>query len=164
MINAKKSIETFIPGMIISIDKNNSEKIILKRLYAPTVAHTSIKESRSCQSCHNNPVAIGYGRGELNYIKAGRFGKWNFNPLFPLSKYDGLPEDAWIGFLRGGIKPFSTRENTHPFTIEEQRNILTAGACLTCHEDNSKVMNESLIDFGNVLNQVSSSCILPRWD
>ncbi len=92
------------------------------------------------------------------------FSKWNFKPEFSLSKNDSLPVDAWIGFLREGIKPFSTRENARPFSIEEQKNILTVGTCLTCHEDNSNVMNKSLIDFENVLEQVSSSCLLPRWD
>ena len=107
--------------MIISIDKNNNGKEIFKRLYAPTVAHTIEKESRSCKSCHSNPVAIGYGRGELTYIQVGKYGKWNFKPEFSLSKNDGLPEDAWIGFLREGIKPFSTRQNARPFTIGEQK-------------------------------------------
>jgi len=164
VIDTKESIETFIPGMIISIDKSNSEKILFKRLYAPTAAHTIVKESRSCKSCHSNPEAIGYGRGELTYSKEGKFGKWNFNPLFPLSKYDGLPEDAWIGFLREGIKPFSTRENVRPFNIKQQRITLTVGACLTCHEDDSNVMNESLVDFEKIIENVSSFCLLPRWD
>ena len=63
-----------------------------------------------------------------------------------------------------GIKPYSTRENARPFSIEEQKNILTVGACLTCHKDNSDVMNESLLDFENVVEQVSSSCVLPGWN
>jgi hypothetical protein len=162
--NSEKSIKTFIPGMIISIDKKNNEKTLFKRLYAPTFAHTIIKESRTCKSCHNNPLILGYGRGELTYIKEGKYGKWNFKPKFAFSEFDGLPEDAWIGFLREGIKPFSTRENARPFTIEEQKKILTAGACLTCHEENSKVMKKSLIDFENLLKQVTDSCLLPRWD
>jgi len=160
----KEMVETFIPGMIISIDKKDNDKEIFKRLYAPTVAHTISNESRSCKSCHNNPVALGYGRGELTYIKVGKYGKWNFKPEFYLSKYDGLPEDAWIGFLREGIKPYSTRKDAHPFNIEEQKRILTVGACLTCHEDNSNVMNKSLIDFENVVGQVTASCLLPCWD
>ena len=98
----------------------------------------------------------------MTYIKVGKYGKWDFKPEYSLSKYDGLPEDAWIGFLREGIKPFSTRENARPFSVEEQKRILTVGSCLTCHEDKSNVMNKSLIDFENVLEQVSSSCLLPR--
>jgi hypothetical protein len=162
--NSEKSIKTFIPGMIISIDKKNNQKTLFKRLYALTFAHTISKESHTCKSCHNNPLALGYGRGELTYGKEGKYGIWKFKPTFSFNKYDGLPEDAWIGFLREGIKPFSTREDARPFTIEEQKKILTAGACLTCHEENSKLMKRSLIDFENLLNQVTNSCLLPRWD
>ncbi len=67
----KKVIDTFIPGMIMTLDKSNykNEKpeIIFKRLFAPSVAHTIRKESRSCKSCHNEPLALGYGRGKLVY-------------------------------------------------------------------------------------------------
>ncbi len=67
--NNKEIVETFIPGMIISIDKGDLEKNTFKRLYAPTAAHTILKESRNCKSCHNNPITLGYGRGELLTLK-----------------------------------------------------------------------------------------------
>lgn len=162
--NGNKTIDTFTPGMIISIDKNDGSSIIFKRLYSPISAHTTTRESRSCKSCHNNSVALGYGRGKLIYKKEGKFGKWQFQPDFPLSKHDGLPEDAWIGFLKAGIKPYSTRENTRPFNVEEQMNILTVGSCLNCHKENSEIMKRALINFTILLNQISDSCLLPRWD
>jgi hypothetical protein len=55
----------------------------------------------------------------------------------------------------------STRTDVRPFTIEEQKKILTVGACLTCHEENSDIMKESLIDFKKVLNNKKPECILP---
>jgi hypothetical protein len=161
----KNAIEEFIPGMVLTIDKNilSESKPIFKRLFAPGFSHTIRKESRSCISCHNNALAIGYGRGKLEYKISGNSGKWVFTPAYPKSKFDGLPEDAWIGFLKDRGYNSTTRDNTRPFTIEEQRRILTAGTCLTCHSSDSEVMKSSLIDFNSVLFKRSSQCIPPEW-
>ena len=73
----KETIDTFIPGMVVTIEKmkNNPDKRIFKRLLAPTFSHTINKAGRSCKSCHNNPLAIGYGKGGLSYSSNG---KWNY--------------------------------------------------------------------------------------
>jgi hypothetical protein len=162
-------VDTFIPGMIVTLEKKNinpqsaeSKNIIFRRLFAPTFSHTITKESRSCESCHNNPLAIGYGRGELKYVKEGKQGKWIFTAKYPKLKYDSLPEDAWIGFLQEPNKNLATRTNVRPFSIEEQKAILTVGACLTCHKPDSKPL-KLYLDSGRMPN-VSSQCILPRWN
>jgi len=175
-------IEPAIPGMIMTIDKasyqfsdnlmSSDDSILFHRLFAPAAPHTTSTKGRSCKSCHNNPLAIGYGRGELIYeIKDGA-GKWNFTPQFAANKYDGLPEDAWIGFLTNtadkikspGINWQSTRTDFRPFSITEQKRILQVGACLTCHDMSSEVILESLDeDFTTYLNKVSNQCILPEW-
>ena len=163
-----KVVETFIPGMIMTIDKNKFDKKntqnIFKRLYAPSVAHTIAKESRSCESCHNNSLALGYGRGTLEYIINEGIGRWVFEPKYSLVQHDNLPEDAWIGFLQYRDKYAATRENVRPFTIEEQKKILTFGACLTCHENKSKLIQSSLNEYENLLNNLSAKCILPTWE
>ena len=165
----RETVETFIPGMVLTIQKDNinpasskNKNIIFRRLFAPTFSHTIVRISRSCESCHSNPLALGYGRGKLEFVKQGKFGKWIFTPTYPLSKYDGLPLDAWIGFL--GIRKdyYSTRTNYRPFTIEEQKNILTVGTCLTCHNSDSKPM-KLYLDNGK-MPKVSSQCILPDWN
>ena len=165
----KKTVETFVPGMVLTIQKdyNNpvsskNRNIIFRRLYAPTFSHTITKQSRSCKSCHNNPLALGYGRGNLEFVKQGKSGKWIFTPKYPLSKYDGLPLDAWIGFLGTRKDYYSTRTNYRPFTIEEQKNILTVGACLSCHKSDSKPM-KLYLDNGK-MPKVSFQCILPVWN
>jgi hypothetical protein len=56
----------------------------------------------------------------------------------------------------------TTRENTRPFTVKEQKRILLVGACLTCHEENSEIMIKSLVDFDNLLKKVSDKCVLPK--
>ncbi len=160
----EKRIETFVPGMIMTLDKSsftgNNEPNNFHRLFAPTIAHTISAKGRSCKSCHNNPLAIGYGRGKLTFNKNGR---WTFENEFALDEHDNLPQDAWIGFLSNS-KGKATRVGSRPFTIDEQKKILTVGACLTCHEDNSKIMIKSLSDFDGLLKQVSDKCVLPNWN
>jgi hypothetical protein len=161
--SGKEIIDTFIPGMVLTIEKmkNNPAKKIFKRLFAPTFSHTINKEGRSCKSCHNNPLAIGYGKGELSYSS---YGKWNFKPFFLNHKEDNLPKDAWIGFIKSRDETSTTRINTGPFTVEEQKRILIVGACLTCHEEQSEVMKKSLVDFEDIIKNISSKCILPTWN
>ncbi len=164
----KRVIDTFIPGMIMTLDKskygNSKSELLFKRLFAPSVAHTIQKVSRSCESCHNNSLAVGYGRGKLVYKIKNKIGKWKFTPKFALVKYDNLPEDAWIGFLQTRTKDMATRENVRPFSVEEQKKILTVGACLTCHKSESEIMKTSLTNYQNQKSNLSSKCILPTWE
>jgi quinol-cytochrome oxidoreductase complex cytochrome b subunit len=166
--SSKRNIQTFIPGMVLTVDKNSydgkSEKEIFHRLFAPASGHTTMAKGRTCKSCHNDPLAIGYGRGTLKYILKNKKGAWEFTARFAPNKHDGLPEDAWIGFLEDPQLTRSTRMGMRPFSLQEQKEILVVGACLTCHEDDSKVMQESLLDFDKVLQNVSSACILPSWE
>jgi hypothetical protein len=161
----RRIVEEFIPGMILTINKDRSknEKPIFKRLFAPGFSHTIRKQTRSCESCHNNPAAIGYGRGKLEYKITGSFSSWFFTPKYSAIKYDGLPEDAWIGFLKERSYNSTTRDNTRPFSIDEQRKILTVGACLSCHSSKTQIMKESVYDFVKVKSKLSERCILPKW-
>lgn len=155
-------IDTFLPGMVLTIDnmKYNPDKKIFKRLFAPTFSHTTNKTGRSCQSCHNNPLAIGYGRGKLIYSKNG---EWILQSQLLKHPEDSLPKDAWIGFLQTREESSTTRTNTRPFNLEEQKRVLLVGACLTCHEENSEVMKESLSDYGKLLSRISKKCVLPKY-
>ena len=48
--SGKEVIDTFIPGMVVTIDKfKNSQKKIFKRLFAPTFSHTINKEWKKLQ-------------------------------------------------------------------------------------------------------------------
>jgi hypothetical protein len=161
--SGKEIIDTFIPGMVVTIEKmkNYLDKKIFKRLFAPTFSHTINKYGRNCESCHNNPLALGYGKGKLNFSDKG---EWKFKVQFSNHKEDNLPKDAWIGFLKSRDETSTTRIATRPFTIEEQKKILTVGACLTCHKSDSSVMKESLINFEEIFNRRSSKCLLPKWN
>lgn len=112
-----RRIEEFAPGMVLTLDGK------FHRLFAPVFAHTVRREARTCESCHRDPLALGYGRGVLRR-DARR--QWTFEPRSPLRPEDGLPEDAWIGLFQTRGPESTTRENTRPFTPEEQRRVLDA--------------------------------------
>lgn len=160
--DGKEIIDTFLPGMVLTIEnmKNDSDKKIFKRLFAPTFSHTINKEGRSCKSCHLNPLALGYGKGELTFNKNGT---WRFTPQFSNHKEDNLPKDAWIGFLQSRRESSTTRMNTRPFTVVEQKRILLVGVCLTCHDEKSYLMSGSLYDFEKLLKRISKKCVLPQY-
>ncbi len=165
-----KKIEPAIPGMILSIDPiRHAESVDMQqgfdRLYAPNAPHTTSKEVRSCASCHSDPAALGFGKGSLTYVLHEHTGTWKFEPEYALNAIDGLPEDAWIPFLLApDAKKMSTRRDFRPFNIEEQKRVLTVGACLQCHKEGSKVMKESLkTGLNPLLLKLSDKCILPEF-
>ena len=161
-----RRIKPFVPGMIMTIDKSGfpgeeHSAEIFHRLFAPAAPHTTNREGRSCESCHNDPLALGYGRGELKYETSGGKGRWRFTPEYANSPQDGLPQDAWIGFLKYPSGVSTTRPDARPFSIAEQQKILRVGACLTCHRGDSEVMLRGLKDFEKMLKEVSGKCVLP---
>lgn len=160
-------IETFIPGMIIDLDRNRTPgrpaDATFRRLYARTAAHTTRRAARSCGSCHADPIALGFGEGTLRYATSGNVGHWEFVPKHAIAPQDGLPIDAWTGFLRTRTDCVSTRDDVRPFTADEQKRILTIGACLTCHEPTSGVMRDAIDGLDAVLNRRRAACIVPTW-
>ncbi|MBE9489756.1 MAG: hypothetical protein IMY67_05635 [Bacteroidetes bacterium] len=167
----EKHIEPAIPGMIMTIDKGSfseeNEDISFHRLYAPNSPHTTAKEVRDCKSCHANSATLGYGNGELIYTIINGKGKWAFTPDYEINPNDGLPEDAWVPFLKDVDNDIinSTRLDFRPFTVKEQQQILLVGACLQCHKEESKIIQESLLNgIAPLLKRVSRDCILPAWE
>ncbi len=165
--SARGTIDTFVPGMILTFDRNRDAggkpDVVFRRLYAKLFSHTIRRESRGCKSCHNDPQALGLGKGELAYEVSGATGRWRFKPQAKASRHDGLPEDAWTGFLKARSGMVSTREDARPFDVAEQRRILAVGACLTCHAEDSPVMKRSLEGFDALLAAASPRCALPAW-
>lgn len=168
-----KHIEPAIPGMIMTIDKGSyigkeiGEDVSFHRLYAPNSPHTTTKSVRDCKSCHSNSATLGYGNGELIYSIENGKGTWSFSAEYSLNPNDNLPEDAWIPFLKptkNGVVN-STRLDFRPFSVEEQQQLLLIGACLECHKDDSKIMQQSLIEgIDPLLKRLDKNCILPTWN
>lgn len=144
--SVRGAIDTFVPGMVMTFDRNREAGKppdgLFRRLYAKLAPHTVRREARSCESCHRDPFALGFGAGALSLAP----GAWRFTPDRPPHPADGLPEDAWTGFLREREGMVSTREGARPFSIEEQRRILAVGECLGCHEGASPGMKRALAD------------------
>jgi hypothetical protein len=156
-------IYTMTPGMILSVDLGSfgkQQQESWKRLYAPASGHTIQKKGRSCKSCHNDPLAIGYGRGNLAFRNKNGTGFWEFTAQFSNNEHDGLPEDAWIPFLKERKGITATRLNIRPFNQVEQKKILRVGSCLTCHDEGSSVMQSTLTAYAETLNKMSKKCVI----
>jgi hypothetical protein len=158
--NSQREVVPVIPGMVLTVDAGSyplgiRHDTLFRRLFAPTEAHTTTARGRSCRSCHNDPQALGLGKGSLTYHTGGDTGRWTFVPQYARMPQDSLPEDAWTGFLQSRRGTVSTRSNVRPFSAEEQQRILTVGACLTCHKEDSQVMIRSLTEWKKVLEERS---------
>lgn len=155
-------VRTFAPGMVLSIDHPGGAPAF-QRLYARSEPHTTRREGRTCRSCHNDPEALGYGKGRLAFERTATGGRWTFAPAQPAGP-DGLPADAWIPFLGTRPGPVSTRPDVRPFSVAEQKRILEVGACLTCHDDRSAPMRAALRDYPGALRRRSRGCRTAEWD
>jgi hypothetical protein len=99
----------------------------------------------------------------MKYATKGTAREWQFTPAFQRRSEDGLPQDAWIGFLREPEGKTTTRNDARPFTLQEQQRILLVGACLQCH--NAKEPRLALVfsHFTNYRNYLSPLCRVPEW-
>lgn len=162
-IDNKTQIKTVVPGMVLTIDKeagSNRKFFKPERFFAPASAHTIIKPKNNCKACHLNPITYGYGEGKLIYKTENLKSTVSFIASYE-NLYDNLPADAWIGFLMTRTERVATRDYIRPFNVQEQHRILTVGACLNCHAEDSKVMLKSLIDYRVVYEARTAACVLP---
>ncbi len=155
--NGKKEVIPVVPGMVLTIDKKNDSDQIFKRLFAPSVPHTIVKKGRNCQSCHLNSLALGYGKGVLNIQLKGKTAEIKFLADYEKREEDKLPEDAWIAPLSNQFESKSTRTNVRALNEEEQKNILTVGLCLNCHQEDKSFFKLFSSWKGN--NRISPKCI-----
>ncbi len=160
--NGNKTIKPAIPGMIMTLDKSDfkgnklGHDYTFLRLFAPISAHTTTSEPRSCESCHNNSEALGYGKGKLRFDMRSKI--WTFESLYALSSQDKLPLDAWIGFSKSNedtIK-YSAHQGFYPLSLEDRKKILKVGSCLICHPDN-KIFRKKMIS--GEYSILASKCI-----
>lgn len=165
-------VQPAVPGMIMTLDRSGfAERVAgvpvqtFHRLFAPASPHTTSAAGRDCRSCHNDPVALGYGAGALVYTPEAPAGqRWRFTPDHAARPEDGLPADAWIGFLQAPHEPAATRAAFRPFTVREQQRLLTVGACFECHDQASERMQATLLsDFAKQLERLPETCVLPGF-
>ena len=167
--NAKKEYIPVIPGMIMTLDqskfsaetKDFKEKFV--RWYAPNAAHTTTKEVRDCASCHTNPQALGFGRGTLTYVVEGKKARWDFQPYYANVPQDGLPHDAWIGFLQevNPKKAYSSHSYLTPLDLKDQKKMLQVGACIQCHGKDQKFLKRMTDgEYPNMLQRKTKACVV----
>jgi hypothetical protein len=63
----------------------------LPSLFAKLSAHTTRREARSCDSCHRDPVALGYGAGALRFTARGGESALTFDPALRRIRATVLP-------------------------------------------------------------------------
>jgi hypothetical protein len=102
-------IAPFVPGMIMTLAHQDLGEERFLRRFAPLAPHTT-GPSRSCESCHRSPEALGFGSGHWQDE-----GRTHFRAVAPRLR-DGLPADAWHAWPgassegRDGPRPLSARE------------------------------------------------------
>jgi hypothetical protein len=165
----KETVDTFIPGMILTIDHKDypdttsrKKGAVFRRLYAPTAAHTTSAKGLDCHSCHNNTLAMGLGEGLISAKEgATKLQNMVFDPLYPARPEDGLAEDAWTGFLGERRGMVSTRVGARPLSGKEQRKVIRVGVCLSCHPANATGIKNIYRDFPAALRGLTPQCRVP---
>ncbi len=104
---------------------------------APVQPHTVSEVSRKCRDCHNNPMAVGLGKG---YLKFTDKEKIIFKPLYNVKKA-GIPVNfpfESIVSANGKIQ-FQSVSNRgfKVFKREKILKILRVGKCVQCHNSYS---------------------------
>ncbi len=168
VVNGEHRVSPAIPGCqtVITVIGKDGKPIILNHIFrvpdaegagkegqrtidiAPVQPHTVSKRARSCESCHNNPVAMGYG------ISGGRLMAPPDKPyVVDIKTQDGrvVPERArvqinaipdlpsdWSRFVTETGKQLQTVghhfKGSRPLNSRERALLDRRGVCLACHK------------------------------
>jgi hypothetical protein len=153
-----RSTQAPLPGGAAEVIDSGSRFL---RAFALAVPHTTTRAGRSCASCHVDPYALGYGQGLLGLIADGERWRWEFRPSFAPVPFDGLPQDAWLGFLADPGSATATRRELSPLDQDSQWRTLRVGACLTCHDPSHASETAIYADFAASLGRLSPACRVP---
>jgi hypothetical protein len=177
--DGESRIEPVAPGMIMTLNPPGAaaprelpagagslvgSRTRFLRAYALAVPHTTTRAGRTCASCHQDPFALGYGRGTLALERrAGRWA-WRFEPVYAPSPQDGLPADAWIPFPSSAAeaaKGVATRTELAPLERDAQLRTLAVGACLPCHDPGSPAGRALYARFRDSVARAGPRCRVP---
>ncbi|MBI5488342.1 MAG: hypothetical protein HY905_13495 [Deltaproteobacteria bacterium] len=150
-----------MPGMILTVDAAGTGRAALeRRLFAALDPHATRRESRSCASCHAEPVALGLGSGTLDLGPGGP----RFEPAEPAAGEAGVAADGWVALFpsRPGE---GTRAGLRSLDAAEQRRVVRVGTCVPCHGESSDAIYG---DFGGAVGALfagGSACTFraPEW-
>ncbi|HEY6001352.1 MAG TPA: hypothetical protein VIV57_00680, partial [Anaeromyxobacter sp.] len=176
--DGESRIEPVAPGMIMTLNLPGAPaprelpaaagplvgpRTRFLRAYALAVPHTTTRAGRTCASCHQDPFALGYGRGTLALERREGHWVWRFDPAYAPSPKDGLPADAWIPFPPGaaGAAGVTTRTALAPLEREAQVRTLAVGACLPCHDPGSPAGRALYARFRESVARAGPRCRVP---
>jgi hypothetical protein len=167
VVNGEHRISPAIPGCQTTITiKNRKGKILIKNHIfqipnvegageegqlaidmSPLNPHTTQKEARSCESCHNNPKAMGYGieGGKLyaapdtNVVMDLTDAYGNVLPSQVDTQFNAIPnlKMDWSRFIDENNKQLQTVghhfSGSRPLNEEELSKLDRRGVCMSCH-------------------------------
>ncbi len=116
---------------------------------SPVQPHTIQKESRTCESCHTNPVSMGYGieNGEIfedpskPYIVELSTADGKVLPKIFKTQINAIPNlnHDWSRFVTEDGKQLQTVGHhfhlSRPLNNEERSKLDRRGVCISCHQE-----------------------------
>ncbi len=116
---------------------------------APVTPHTTSAEARSCESCHTDPKALGYGinggkfmhgynTDKFTDIKDANGESLSENQRPQISRIDGLNMDLSQIVTRNGKQLQTVGHHwpdSGPLTQEQRERVERVGVCIACHQD-----------------------------
>lgn len=128
-----ETITTFVPGMNLIVKKTPQSKEWSKNIFSATSAHTTQKESRTCESCHNSDEALGIITA---WTKHSEETGWQ-TPFGWIDENQKIPG-------RG------TKPGDRSFNQKEIASIRKAGKCLECHKGEDKIYQNYQVALKNL--------------
>ena len=166
--NGEGRISTAIPGCqtTVTVIGKDGKPLLLNHIFkipnvegagkegqkaidiAPVQPHTIQKEARSCESCHGNPVAMGYGIEEGKvyadpskpYIVDLATADGKIIPKIFKTQINSIPNlnHDWSRFITEKGKQLQTVGHhfklSRPLNNEERAKLDRRGVCMSCHQ------------------------------
>ncbi len=136
----------------------------------PVTPHTTSAEARSCESCHTDPKALGYGINGGTFMKGYNKDRYtdikdadgnslSKNQKPQISRVEGLDMDLSQVVTRDGKQLQTVGHHwpgSGPLTQDQRERMERVGVCIACHKDlpNGDVALSMITKAGDVLNMV----------
>ena len=165
---ARGTIDTFVPGMVMSFDRNKEAGSLPTSSSAGSTPSSSRTRSGASRApagpATTTPWRWASARASLRYEVSGKAGRWKFTP-----EHEALaarrPARGCVDRVPEGARPaWSRRARARGRSRSTSSGAsCTVGACLTCHAGDSAPMKQSVSDFAGTLARRSPRCVLPAW-
>jgi hypothetical protein len=167
--NGEGRVSPVIPGCqtTVTVINNQGEPVLANHIFlipnvegageegqraidhSPLHPHTVQKEARSCESCHNDPKALGYGIGggkyyadpSIDHVVDLETGEGRVIPSNTTPQMYGIPNLAadWSRFVTEEGEQLQTVGHhfklSRPLSETERTHMKRKGVCLSCHQE-----------------------------